>query len=101
MKVRLLIHIEPASSGLVWWTESPDVPGFTGAGEHLVETRVRSEIAIREVLAERGIEDVSFSYELVVPGAPSEGPRVERTGDATDVPGAATSGRPVAIAAAA
>lgn len=100
MEVRLLIHVEPAESGLVWWTESPDVPGFTGAGEHLVDVRVRSEIAVRELMAERGIADVSFAYELVVPGTPSEGPTVERTGDAREGVDE-VGGRPVAVAPAA
>lgn len=99
MEVRLLIHVEPAESGLVWWTESPDVPGFTGTGEHLVDARIRSELAIREVLSERGVDDVSFAYELVGPGAGSEGPSVERTGEGHE--GVDTGGRTVAVASAA
>jgi hypothetical protein len=93
MEVRLLIHAEPAESGLVWWTESPDVPGFSGTGEHLVDARIRSELAIRDLLADQGIEDVSFTYELIVPGSSSEGPSVERTGKATDEPGTAAGAR--------
>ena len=91
MDVRLLIHMEPADSGLVWWTESPDVPGFSGTGIHLVDARVRSELAILDLLADKGVEDVSFSYELVASGVPSEGPRVERSGDAANEPTAAAA----------
>lgn len=100
MEVRLLIHGEPAERGLVWWTESPDVEGFTGTGEHLTDARIRSELAIREILAERGVTDVSFEYVLLEPGAPSEGRGVEMTGEGHAEAGAA-AGRPVAVASAA
>jgi hypothetical protein len=102
MEVRLLIHAEQAASGLVWWTESPQVSGFTGTGEHLVDARIRSEMAIRELLAGQGDEDVSFTYELIGPGTSSEGLRVQRTGQATDEPaGAAAAQAGVAVASAA
>jgi len=100
MEVRLLIHAEPSESGLAWWIESPDVVGFTGTGQHLVDARIRSELAIREILSERGGHDVSFSYQLVEADAPSEGREVARTGGALERAETA-GGRPVAVVSAA
>ncbi len=100
MEVRLLIHAESTDSGLVWWTESPDVPGFTGTGEHLLDAQIRAELAIREILSNKGVEDVSFIYQLVGPGEPSQGPEIELMGDAHGARGG-TGGRPVTVAPAA
>jgi hypothetical protein len=100
MEVRLWIHAEPAESGLTWWIESPDIPGFSGTGEDLVDARVRSELAIQELLRDRGVDEaVSFAYELVAPETPSEGLRVERTGEAREGVDNAGSAIPVATAA--
>lgn len=83
MEIRLLVHAEPGETGsLVWWIESPDIPGFSGAGDGLVEARLTSERAIRDLLAEQGTaEPITFSYELMDPPA-DEGVAVEWTGEA-------------------
>ncbi len=85
MDVRLLIHGEPADGEgrLVWWVESPDVPGFSGAADHLLEARITSERAIRDLFEEQGVhEPIAFTYDLVSTVFSDEGVLVGRTGDA-------------------
>lgn len=99
-KIRLLIHLEPTDAGLVWWTESPDVPGFSGTGQHLDDARIRAELAIRQILADQGVEEVSFTYQLVASGELSEGSEVKQVGGigrTADGP----SGRTIAVVSAA
>lgn len=85
MDVRLLVHMEALRDDhrVVWWIESPDIPELTATAPSLGETRVRAEIACREILAEREVDDVRFSYSLLEPDA-SEGLEVVRTGAAQD-----------------
>jgi len=65
--VRLVIRLEETADGLVWWADSPDVGGFTAAGDSLKEMLTNAELAIRE---ER--HDVEFSYLLVEPTTGSD-----------------------------
>jgi predicted RNase H-like HicB family nuclease len=84
MDIRLLVHLEPTDHGsLAWWIEAPDMPGFSAAAPSLTETRIRAELALREILAEQGVDDVAFRYRLVEAEG-SEGVDVTRTGAAHD-----------------
>lgn len=77
MDVRLLVHLEPRSDGggVHWWVESPDVHALSAAGDSLQEALAYSEQAAREILADSGTIDVSFSYRLVpeLPPPPQAG----------------------------
>lgn len=52
MDVRLHIYLEATPSGVVWWSESPDVPGFHATDLRLQHLIQRSEVAIFEILGE-------------------------------------------------
>ena len=49
MTTELIIHLEVADGDVVWWAESPDLPGFTAAGSSLGELRERAMAAIEEI----------------------------------------------------
>jgi len=56
MEVELLIHMDIAgevgSQELVWWAESPAVPGFTAAAGNLPALLSRAHDALSEILGE-------------------------------------------------
>lgn len=55
MRVELHCYLEAAeASGAVWWSESPDVPGFHATATHLQDLIAKSRIALEEILRERG-----------------------------------------------
>lgn len=64
--IRLHIHLEPASptGGLVWWAESPDVPGFSATDEELQSLIIRSRIAIEDAYPE--LAPAEFTFEMVL-----------------------------------
>lgn len=67
MSVTLIFHLEPVESGeMVWWAESPGIPGFYATRERLDEVRVVSEMAIRDTLREQGVDadKIEFDYRL-------------------------------------
>ena len=43
------IHMEPTSSGVSWWAESDDLPGFYAAADTLPALRQRYADALREM----------------------------------------------------
>lgn len=47
----LLIHLESADGDVVWWAESPQVPGFTAAAPTLAELRELALDALRSELS--------------------------------------------------
>jgi predicted RNase H-like HicB family nuclease len=49
MTTELIIHLEVADGEVVWWAESPDLPGFTAAGSSLSELRELATAAIEEI----------------------------------------------------
>lgn len=57
----LIIHLEDADGEVVWWAESPDVPGFSAAAPTLAELRERA----REALSARGARPVQIVERLV------------------------------------
>jgi predicted RNase H-like HicB family nuclease len=46
----LTIHLEAVEGEVVWWADSPDVPGFSAAAPSLVELRERATAALEEIL---------------------------------------------------
>lgn len=77
MEVRVLVYLERADEGWVWWAEAPDVPGFSAADDSLQTLLIRSELALRDILAEERAEDVAIRHELVGTPPASEGVRVK------------------------
>jgi hypothetical protein len=68
LNVTMRAYLEPTGTGETssWWSESPDVPGFYGAAEHLPELLIRCEAAVREILAEQGLDEpIHFSWALM------------------------------------
>jgi len=62
-------HVEPIrvihhSEGNLWWSESPDVPGWSAAGDSLEEVRKLAEEGIRFAL-ER--DDVAVEHFVPAP----------------------------------
>jgi predicted RNase H-like HicB family nuclease len=46
----LIIHLEGGGGEVVWWSDSPDVPGFSAAAPSLAELRARATAALEEIL---------------------------------------------------
>ncbi|CAN5763475.1 hypothetical protein BH23ACT10_BH23ACT10_33480 [soil metagenome] len=86
MPIRLHVYLEGTPSGAVWWSESPDVPGFHATDVRLQNLLRRSEIAIYEILGEM----VVVNAELVGEPPASEGERVSHGWSEAD-PGPAES----------
>jgi predicted RNase H-like HicB family nuclease len=73
MNVTMHAYLEPTGTGATssWWSESPDVPGFYAAAEHLAELIIRSEMAVREIVTEQSPgEPISFIWTLMDSSAP-------------------------------
>ena len=66
MDVIVRVHLERADEGVVWWADSPGLPGFYAAADSMKELRDVARVAISEVLIEGGdvLESIS---ELLVP----------------------------------
>ena len=54
MDVTLLVHQEAGDQGVVWWAESPEVPGFSATDVSLDGLRARARDALRDIAADRG-----------------------------------------------
>jgi hypothetical protein len=97
MTVTMHAYLEPTGTGETssWWSESPDVPGFYAAAEHLPELIIRSEAAVREILAEQSTDEpVSFTWALMGSAPPSETDevvQVTQEGKAEDTTGPAVT----------
>lgn len=66
MEARVLVYLEPTDQGGgVWCAESPDVPGFYAAEDHLQQLLTRVEFALREIASEENDDDVTVHWELV------------------------------------
>jgi predicted RNase H-like HicB family nuclease len=96
VNVTMHAYLEPTGTGATssWWVESPDMPNFYGAAEHLPELIIRAEVAVREIVAEQHPEEpVSFTWVLM--GAPpseaDEIIRVTQEGKAEDATGPAVT----------
>jgi hypothetical protein len=94
MNVTMHAYLEPTGTGATssWWSESPDLPNFYGAAEHLPELIIRCEAAVREILIEQNPDEpVTFTWALM--GAPpseaDEIIRVTQEGKAEDATGPA------------
>jgi hypothetical protein len=75
MNVTMHAYLEPTGDGTAssWWSESPEVPGFYGAAEHLPELIIRCEAAVREIVAEQNPDEpVSFTWALMDSAPSSE-----------------------------
>lgn len=46
----LTIHLEGVDGEVVWWADSPDVPGFSAAAPNLIALRERATAALEEIL---------------------------------------------------
>lgn len=79
MRARILVHLEASDSGPVWWAESPEFPGFSAAGDTLVNLRRRTNAALSELASERGELLQAVSELLAVDGGGSQGTEVEST----------------------
>lgn len=93
MNVTVHAYLESTGAGESsnWWSESPDVPGFYAAAEHLPELIIRSEAAAREIVAEQNPDEpVNFTWILMDSGPLSETEeviRVTQEGTAQDATG--------------
>jgi predicted RNase H-like HicB family nuclease len=61
MNATFSIHLEPTDTDVVWWAESDDLPGFSGAASTLRELRGLIEEAVRLHLA----DEAEIALELV------------------------------------
>lgn len=54
MQVNLLIHLEATGGdpACVWWAESPEMPGFSAAADHLPELLRQAQEAIDELVSD-------------------------------------------------
>lgn len=55
------LYLEPTESGQVWWSESPQVPGFHATGVDMQDLILRSELFLSEILE----DDVELRCRLV------------------------------------
>lgn len=64
--IRLIIHLEQTgpTGTLMWWSESPDVPGFSATDQELQGLILRSRLAIEDARPDLGAVD--FTYELAI-----------------------------------
>lgn len=65
MKVELLLHLELTGGDprFVWWAESPQLPGFSAAADHLRDLLAQSRAAVGELLSERGYDETAVEVE--------------------------------------
>jgi hypothetical protein len=67
LPVTLIFHLEPTKSGTpVWWTESPDLPGFYATREHLAEVLLVSEIAVTDALRDQDLDTSELQFRYVL-----------------------------------
>lgn len=67
MLVTLVLHLEqPASGNAVWWSESPDLPGFYATRESLAEVLRASEAAAMHILREQGVDTSEVRFRLML-----------------------------------
>jgi hypothetical protein len=97
MNVTMHAYLEPTGTGTTssWWSESPDVPGFYGAAEHLPELIIRCEAAVREIVAEQNPDEpMRFTWALMDSAPSSEADeviRVTQEGKAEEATGPAVT----------
>jgi hypothetical protein len=62
--IRLVIHLQELSEdgSLVWWAESPDLPGFSASDVELQSLLVRTRWAVDEAYPE--LAGPEFTYEV-------------------------------------
>lgn len=65
--IRLVIHLEQPSPEvpLVWWAESPDLPGFSVMDDDLQGLIVRSKLAIEDGYPDL-VGPIDFTYEMAL-----------------------------------
>lgn len=77
MNAQLVIHLDNADGKLVWWAESPQVPGFTASADTLPELRGTIAEVLADLAEDLG-EPVSFTSErLADPGVADARPASE------------------------
>ncbi len=69
MQVTILVHLENG----VWWAESPEVPGFSACQPSLRDVEAAAKLAIRDILAEGGIEGPILFETRLIPREPDTG----------------------------
>lgn len=76
MDVRVVLHLEPAGdAGMVWWAESPDVPGFSATDAGLNELVNICEAALADIASDIGALPVVIQWHFASPVS-SEGPEI-------------------------
>jgi hypothetical protein len=66
------VHMDPAGDGrIVWWAESPEVPGFSAAADSLIALEILVKDAARE-WPDLGYGEVSFSLIGDEPGSDTD-----------------------------
>lgn len=81
MDVRLQVHLEDGSDGLVWWGEVPEVPGFSVAADALQDLIARAQWALADVFADDGNELGAVAIELVDDGQVTGNPVMSTRND--------------------
>jgi hypothetical protein len=74
-KIRVFVHLEavntaPGTAGFSWWAESPDVPGYSVAADHLYDVLQLAEDGLPGFLDQ---EQVDIEWRLVPNDSSSEG----------------------------
>ena len=72
MEIKVHIYLEPLGDPMrsVWWAESPELPGFYAAADHLPELLTRSEAAVREIVTEEYPDAGETSIRYCLMGGP-------------------------------
>lgn len=87
MIVQVMVHLERVDGAVVYWAESPDVPGFTATADSLSELRIIARQVLREHFGDRGVDDSGVRFSLVA--------RAIATANSTRVPASEGSVRAV------
>lgn len=91
MLVQLHVYLESGQDGPIWWSESPDVPGFHAIADRMPELIVRSHIALVDIL--RPADGLKLQTRLMgQPPGTKGGPDSVTNGDLSET--SATTGTP-------
>lgn len=74
--MQALVHIEPseADTGVIWWAEIVQVPGFYAAASSLPELRVRVMDALQDIASDVGHATCGVTFHLATaePGSSTD-----------------------------
>src|SRR4051812_30419396 len=65
-QIQIRLHVDSVQHGVVWWADSPDLPGLTATGRTLAEAEFAAKSAAREILGNDAGDDFEFQSSLAV-----------------------------------